>query len=118
MGYLILYYAQRLQPSKARLNDAASKVFTAIYLNAVVIHGFDSISDPEIGTATALIPRTRLFVVLWVAYIIIGFLMVILRSVVAIHLHLQRNSSIMTEGPEGLLPIAGILCYSELFTIT
>ena len=121
MGSLILYYAQRLQPSKPlaseALMDAASKVFTAIYLNAVAIHGFDSLLEPEIGTGTALIPRTRLFVVPWVAYIIIAFLMVILCSVVAVYLHLQRNPSIMTEEPEGLLSMAGILCNSELFTI-
>ncbi|KAH7184549.1 uncharacterized protein B0J16DRAFT_340170 [Fusarium flagelliforme] len=121
MGSLILYYAQQLQPSKPlaseALMDAASKVFTAIYLNAVAIHGFDSLPEPETGTGTALIPTTRLFVVPWVAYIIIVFLMVILCSVVAIYIHLQRSPSIMTEEPEGLLSMAGILCNSELFTI-
>ncbi|CAG2011472.1 unnamed protein product [Fusarium graminearum] len=121
MGSLILYYAQRLQPSKPLASDtlmyAASKVFTATYLNAVAIHGFDSLLDPVIGTGIALIPTTRLFVVPWVAYTIIAFLMVILCSVVSIYIYLQRSPSIMTEEPEGLLSMAGILCNSELFTI-
>ncbi|KAF4462137.1 hypothetical protein FALBO_11058 [Fusarium albosuccineum] len=121
MGSLILYYAQRSQPSKPLasdvLMDAASKAFTAIYMNAVAIHGFGSLSEAEEGTGTALIPTTRLFVVPWVAYIIIAFLMIILCSVVAICIHLQRSPSILTEEPEGLLSMAGILCNSELFTI-
>lgn len=121
MGSLILYYAQRSQPSKPlasdALMDAASKVFTAIYLNAVAIHRFDSLSEPETDTGTALIPTTQLFVVPWVAYVIIAFLMVILCSVVAIYIHLQRSPSILTEEPEGQLSMAGILCNSELFTI-
>lgn len=86
-------------------------------MNAVAIHGFDSLSEADEATGAVLTPTTRLFVVPWVAYTIIAFLMIILCSAVPIYIHLQRSPSILTEEPEGLLSPAGILCNSELFTI-
>lgn len=121
MGSLILYYTQKFQPSKPLeskiLIEGISKVFTAIYLNAIAIHGFDTLSSPETATGTAYVPTTRLFVVPWVSYIIITFLAITLCTVALVYLHLRKSPSILTEEPQGLLSMAGILDSSELLHI-
>ncbi|KAK7420239.1 hypothetical protein QQX98_002894 [Neonectria punicea] len=118
MGSLILYYAQTSQPldslTSGVLTDAISKVFTAIYLNAVAIHGFVSLSEPDTATGTAFIPTTRLFVVPWVSYIILAFLIITLCSVGFLFFRLQDCPSILSEEPKGLLSMAAILDKSEL----
>ncbi|KPM36208.1 hypothetical protein AK830_g10349 [Neonectria ditissima] len=121
MGSLILYYAQQSQPSDFLASEilikAISKVFTAIYLNAVAIHGFETLSEPDIAMGTAFIPRTRLFVVPWVSYIILAFLLITLCSVAFLFFHLQDCPSILSEEPKGLLSMAAILDKSELSRI-
>ncbi|KAF4981712.1 hypothetical protein FZEAL_2514 [Fusarium zealandicum] len=121
MGSLILYHAQRSQPSSPlasdTLMDAISDVFTAIYLNAVAIYGFTSLSVPESGTGESFNPTTRLFVVSWVAYIIIAFLFIVLCSAVLVFVQVQKSPSILSEDPEGLLSMAAILENSELLQI-
>ncbi|KAF7550009.1 hypothetical protein G7Z17_g6006 [Cylindrodendrum hubeiense] len=118
MGSLILYYAKRLQPSNFLtsevLTEAISKVFTTIYLNAVAIHGFESLSESDTATGTAFSPTTRLFVVPWVSYIILAFLIITLCSVAFLTFRLQDCPSILTEEPQGLLSMAAILDKSEL----
>lgn len=118
MGSLILYYAQQLQPSKFLtsevLTESISKVFTAIYLNAVAIHGFGPLSEPDKTTGTAFLPTTRLFVVPWVSYIILAFLIITLCSVGFLFFRLQDCPSILTEEPQGLLSMAAMLDKSEL----
>ncbi|KAM5350120.1 hypothetical protein ACJ41O_006625 [Fusarium nematophilum] len=121
MGSLILYYAQRSNPSKALtsevLMDAINNVFTAIYLNAIAIHGFKLVEEPEETAGTAFVPTTRLFVVPWVAYIIIAFLFITLCSVLFVFFHLPNCPSILSEEPQGLLSVAGILDRSDLLRI-
>ncbi|GKT44400.1 uncharacterized protein ColSpa_04581 [Colletotrichum spaethianum] len=121
MGNLILYYTQRAQPSNRlgsdALMEAIPKVFTAIYLNAVAIHGFDPLPDLETATGTAFVPTTRLFVISWVAYVIITFLAIALCSVGFVFFRLQGTPSILTEEPQGLLSLAAILDKSELLGI-
>ncbi|OHW96567.1 DUF3433 domain-containing protein [Colletotrichum incanum] len=121
MGNLILYYAQRARPSSPlgseALMEAIPKVFTAVYLNAVAIHGFDTLSDLDTTTGTAFVPTTRLSVVSWVAYIIITFLAIALLSVGFVFFRLQDTPSILTEEPQGLLSMAAILDKSELLGI-
>ncbi|WYZ43646.1 hypothetical protein EsH8_VII_000082 [Colletotrichum jinshuiense] len=121
MGSLILYYAQRAQPSNPlgseALMEAIPKVFTAIYSNTIAIHGFDSLSGFETTTGIAFVPTTRLFVVPSVAYIIIAFLAIALCSVGFVFFRLQDTPSILTEEPQGLLSMAAVLEKSELLDI-
>ena len=121
MGSLILYYAEILSPSdslgSSTLMEAIRSVFTAIYLNAIAIHGFDPLSEPETGTGTAFVPTTRLFVVPWVSYIVLPSLTITLCFVVFVFFRLRDNPSILAEEPEGLLSMAGILESSQLLSI-
>ncbi|KAH7139648.1 hypothetical protein B0J13DRAFT_608907 [Dactylonectria estremocensis] len=121
MGSLILYNAQRLQPSNPLTADilikSISDVFTAVYLNAVAIHGFDQLSAAETGIGRAFIPTTRLFIVPWVAYIIIVFLSITVYFVGSVFFYVRKSPSILTEEPEGLLSMAAILNGSELLDI-
>ncbi|WQF78793.1 hypothetical protein CDEST_03807 [Colletotrichum destructivum] len=121
MGNLILYYAQRARASNPlgseALMEAIPKVFTAIYMNAVAIHGFDGLTNLETASGTAFVPTTRLFVVPWVAYVIIVFLAVTLCSVGFVFFRLQDTPSILTEEPQGLLSMAAILEKSELLEV-
>ncbi|KAK1997391.1 hypothetical protein LX36DRAFT_73448 [Colletotrichum falcatum] len=121
MGSLVLYYAQRARPSDplgpAALMEAIPTVFTAIYMNAVAIHGFEPARDAEAAAGTAFVPATRLFVVSWVAYLIVAFLAVALCAVVFLFFRLQDCPSILTEEPRGLLSMAAVLEKSELLDI-
>ncbi|KAH6886745.1 hypothetical protein B0T10DRAFT_575002 [Thelonectria olida] len=121
MGSLVLYNAQRLQPSSPLASDillqSISDVFTTIYLNAVAIHGFDLLSAAETGIGRAFIPTTRLFVVPWVAYIIIVFLCIAVCFVGSVFFYVRKSPSILTEEPVGLLSMAAILHGSELLDI-
>ncbi|KAH6986958.1 hypothetical protein EDB80DRAFT_817618 [Ilyonectria destructans] len=121
MGSLILYNAQRLQPSTPLRSDiliqSISDVFTTIYLNAVAIHGFDLLSAAERDIGRAFIPTTRLFVVPWVAYIIIVFLSITVCFAGSVFFYVRKSPSILTEEPEGLLSMAAILDDSELLQI-
>ncbi|KAK1981132.1 hypothetical protein LZ30DRAFT_721171 [Colletotrichum cereale] len=118
MGNLVLYYAQRARASNplgpGALREAIPRVFTAIYLSAVAIHGFDSPQNVETATGTLFVPTTRLFVVSCVAYLIITFLAIALCAVVFLFFRLQDTPSILTEEPQGLLSMAAMLDKSEL----
>ncbi|KAH7140071.1 hypothetical protein B0J13DRAFT_586549 [Dactylonectria estremocensis] len=121
MGNLILYHAQRSQPSNFLASDVLAKaisiVFTTIYLNAVALHGFETLTKSKEATGTAFSPVTRLFVVPWVSYIVLGFLMITLCSVVFLFFWLRKCPSILTEEPQGLLSMAAIVNKSELLWI-
>lgn len=119
MGTLILYYAQKSSTPFASetLINAISTVFTSIYLNAISIHGFDTLAQPETSTGAVFNPTTRLFVVPWVAYIIIAFMVITLCSIIFVYLRLKGNPSILSEEPQGLLSTAGILDQSQLLFI-
>ncbi|KAH6679887.1 hypothetical protein F5X68DRAFT_223707 [Plectosphaerella plurivora] len=121
MANVILYSAQRAQPSNFLdpdlLLETIPRVFTSVYANTVAIHGFDPLSENETSTGTAFIPITRLFVVPWVAYVILAFLATTLGTVVFVFFRLQRTPSILTEEPQGLLSMAAILDRSELLYI-
>ncbi|KAM0421234.1 hypothetical protein ACHAPT_010956 [Fusarium lateritium] len=121
MGSLILYAAQRAQPSNPLapdiLTEAIQDIFTAIYLNAVAIHGFETLSEPEKATGTSFVPTTRLFVVTWVAGIIVAFLAVTLCTVAVVSFRLRDAPSILSEEPQGLLSMAAILEKSDLLRV-
>ncbi|KAH6956192.1 hypothetical protein DER45DRAFT_566288 [Fusarium avenaceum] len=118
---LILLYAQKLDPSKQLtpqvLIQSISTIFTAIYLNAVGFHGFSSISKPEASTGEAFIPTVRLFVVQWVAYVIIVFLLIALGFLFWALFYVYKRPSILTEEPQGLLSVAAILSESDLLRL-
>ncbi|EMT72609.1 hypothetical protein FOC4_g10004079 [Fusarium odoratissimum] len=121
MGDLILQYAQRLQPSNPLspevLIRSISTIFTATYLNGVGSHGFRSLSNPEVSTGKAFIPTTRLFVVPWVAYVILIFLLIAFCFLIWAFFYVYKRPSILTEEPEGLLSAAAILSESDLLRI-
>lgn len=121
MANLILYYAERTDPSNFLdpeiLMKAIPLVFMAIYSNAVAIHGFDTLSNEMTATGTAFVPATRLFVVPWVAYVILAFLGIALGTVIFVFFRLRDAKSILTEEPQGLLSMAAILDRSELLQV-
>ncbi|KAL9571912.1 hypothetical protein ACKAV7_003901 [Fusarium commune] len=121
MGDLILQYAQKLRPSNPLspevLIRSISTIFTATYLNGVGSHGFSSLSNPEASTGKAFIPTTRLFVVPWVAYVILIFLLIAFCFLIWAFFYVHTRPSILTEEPEGLLSVAAILGESDLLRI-
>ncbi|KAI3575792.1 hypothetical protein IWW34DRAFT_669739 [Fusarium oxysporum f. sp. albedinis] len=121
MGDLILQYARKLQPSNPLspevLIRSISSIFTATYLNGVGSHGFSLLSNPEASTGKAFIPTTRLFVVPWVAYVILIFLLIAFCFLVWAFFYVYKRPSILTEEPEGLLSAAAILSESDLLRI-
>ncbi|ENH75293.1 hypothetical protein FOC1_g10001483 [Fusarium oxysporum f. sp. cubense race 1] len=121
MGDLILQYARKLQPSNPLspevLIRSISTIFTATYLNGVGSHGFSSLSNPEASTGKAFIPTTRLFVVPWVAYVILIFLLIAFCFLIWAFFYVYKRPSILTEEPEGLLSAAAILSESDLLRI-
>ncbi|KAI8716569.1 hypothetical protein NCS52_00951000 [Fusarium sp. LHS14.1] len=121
LGTLMLYTAQRAQPSDPLatdvLMDAIQSVFTAIYVNAVAVHGFKTLLGPEKATGSGFVPTTRLFVVTWVAGIIVAFLAITLCTVAVVHFLLRDAPSILSEEPQGLLSMAAILEKSDLLRV-
>lgn len=119
LGSLILYYAQKSTSplGSDTLKDAIGRVFTAVYLTALAVHGFETLSEPQTGTGEVFVPTTRLFVVPWVAYIIIVFMIITMLSVIFVFLRLRNSPSILSEEPQGLLSMAGILDQSQLLYI-
>ncbi|KAJ4329285.1 hypothetical protein N0V84_000180 [Fusarium piperis] len=121
LGSLMLYAAQQAQPSDPLaadvLMEAIQTVFTAIYLNAVAIHGFKTLSEPEKAVGSSFVPTTRLFVVTWVAGIIVAFLVVTLCTVAMVYFLLRDAPSILSEEPQGLLSMAAILEKSDLLRV-
>ncbi|KAM0499433.1 hypothetical protein ACHAP8_005588 [Fusarium lateritium] len=121
MASLILSYAQKLRPSEPLspevLIQSISTVYSATYINGVGINGFSSVSKPEINTGEALTPTTRLFVVRWVAYIILIFLLVALLFDVWASIYVHKRPSILTEEPQGLLSEAAILHKSSILRV-
>ncbi|KAH7268398.1 hypothetical protein B0J15DRAFT_533811 [Fusarium solani] len=121
LGTLMLYTAQRARPSDPLATDvlmeAIQSVFTAIYVNAVAVHGFETLSEPEKATGSGFVPTTRLFVVTWVAGIIVAFLAITLCTVAVVHFLLRDAPSILSEEPQGLLSMAAILEKSDLLRV-
>ncbi|CEI70358.1 hypothetical protein FVEN_g1131 [Fusarium venenatum] len=121
MASLILSYAKNLRPSQPLspevLIQSISTVYSATYINGVEIHGFSPVSEPEINTGEAFIPTTRLFVVRWVAYIVLIFLLVALFFDVWASIYVYKRPSILTEEPQGLLSEAAILHKSGILRI-
>lgn len=121
MGSLILSYAQKLQPSSPlspkALIQSISSIYSAAYINAVGLHSFGTVKVPVIDTGEVLVPTTRLFVIRWVACVIIIFLLVALCFVIWASLYVYKRPSILTEEPQGLLSAAAILSGSCLHHI-
>jgi hypothetical protein len=118
MGSLILSYAQKLQPSSPLspevLIQSISSIYSAAYINGVGLHCFSTVSTSEVNTGKALIPTTRLFVVRWVACVIIIFLLVAFCFNIWGSVYVYKRPSILTEEPQGLLSVAAILSGSSL----
>ncbi|KAG8670374.1 hypothetical protein FPOAC2_09729 [Fusarium poae] len=121
MASLILSYAQKLQPSKPlsaeALMQSVSTVYSATYINGVGFHGFSPVSKPQITTGSAFIPTTRLFVVQWVAYVVLIFLLVAFVFAVWASIYVYKRPSILTEEPQGLLSEAAILHKSDILRV-
>jgi hypothetical protein len=121
MGSLILSYAQKLQPSSPLnpeiLIKSISSIYSAAYMNGVALHGFSTVSKPEVNKGEAFIPTVRLFVVRWVACVIIIFLLVAFCFCAWASVYVYKRPSILTEEPQGLLSVAAILSGSGLHRV-
>ncbi|KAF2094714.1 hypothetical protein NA57DRAFT_60134 [Rhizodiscina lignyota] len=118
-GSLILYLSQQSNPSSflsaPTLKDSIKTVFTSVYLTATAMNAFERDSSPASTVAIASVDQTRLFMVRWVSGVIDAFLLLCIICAVAVWYHVHRNSTILTEEPEGLLSAADILHRSNLF---
>ncbi|OLN89642.1 hypothetical protein CCHL11_10036 [Colletotrichum chlorophyti] len=117
-GSLVLYYAQKQSPSDYLtaevLTRSISEMFTSVYLTAVAVNGMEPTADSEAVAGTVITTTTRLFVVPWVAYIVVIFLVLAFGFAVFVLIHARKNSCILTEEPQGLLAVAGLLEDSNL----
>lgn len=103
----------------AALADAIARVFGATYAVAVATAGFAPLEAAEVRErgGTLWTPATRLFVVEWAAYVILALLLVALVLTGWVFWHVLSTSSILTEEPEGLLAMAGLLDGSDLMAM-
>lgn len=130
-GDLVLYAASRargvskpnnqamivdLRPSE--LITAIKAIFVAVYRTTVAMHGFVLLEEALIANTGRLeVPRTRLFVVPWVAGIVLFVLVVGLFLASMIIYIVLNNKTLLFEEPAGLLSMAGILEGSPLMNI-
>jgi hypothetical protein len=129
-GNLVLYLAARqrgttqvnnkiildLEPDE--LIKAIQSVFVAVYRTTAAIHSFVSVEQPQILTDGKLeVPTMRLFVVPWVAGIILAVLTLgTIMGCMAIFVTLRHQAHVFEE-PAGLLSMAGILDRSPLMEV-
>lgn len=118
---LVIYYAEKLAPadkmSAQVLIYAISRVFTSSYRMAVALYAFNNLQKLDTDSATVRTPVTRLFVITWVAYVILSFLVVVLISVGLVFWYVERTPTFLAEEPEGLMSAAGLLMGSELMEL-
>ncbi|TEA20458.1 hypothetical protein C8034_v008687 [Colletotrichum sidae] len=74
-GSLVLYLAQKRAPAgflgAEVLAQSISDIFTSVYMTAVAVNGMEQTSgDAATGGGAVSTPTTRLFVVLWMAYVV------------------------------------------------
>ncbi|KAL2115134.1 hypothetical protein VTJ04DRAFT_10797 [Mycothermus thermophilus] len=97
------------------LINAIGRAFGGAYAIAVALHGFEDLSTPDTATdGIARQPVTRLFVVDWVAWVLVGLLSVALILTGWVAAYVARTRSILTEEPQGLLALATILEESDV----
>ncbi|KAK4100618.1 hypothetical protein N658DRAFT_91095 [Parathielavia hyrcaniae] len=118
-GVTIVYVAEKMAGSEgllapAVLLEAISRVFTATYAMGMATGTFDPLEAEETVTGTVWTPATRLLVVDWAAYLIASLLLTVLVLSGWVSWHAYHTRSILTEEPEGLLAMAGLLDGSEL----
>ncbi|RYP22784.1 hypothetical protein DL765_001493 [Monosporascus sp. GIB2] len=120
-GSTVLYLAEKQDPANqlapAVLMQAIARVFGGVYAVATAMAAFSPLEVPETGAAVVRTPTTRLFVVEWVAYLILIILLVALVLTGWVACYVQRTQSILTEEPEGLLSMAGLLDGSDLMPL-
>jgi hypothetical protein len=117
-GRLILYLAKQNNVistlSSSVLLDSVSAIFSSVYAVMASTVLLRQAATPARSTGTIFSTVTRLIVVSWIAYTIIGVLLVVLCITLLILRYVHRHRSILHEEPAGLLAYAGILCESDV----
>ncbi|KAK4245108.1 hypothetical protein C7999DRAFT_34568 [Corynascus novoguineensis] len=130
-GSVILYRAMQRQGDGAGGDDddsviggdvlakSISDVFSSIYLTGMATVGLVPIDGgrSEATAATIVTNLTRLFVVPWVAGIVIGILAFTIVVAISTLTHVRRRKTLLYEEPAGLLASAGLLQSSDLIEI-
>lgn len=121
-GGVVLYYAQKTADqgqwlSAEVLKQSISRVFTTAYLSAVASQAFDPLLDEEAVQGTVLVPTTKLFVVNWVAYVMVAFLASAMALVCWLIYLIPRAPSIQAEDAIGMVSIGAIIQNSQLASV-
>jgi hypothetical protein len=121
-GSTVLYVAEKLAGNTDYLtapvlSEAIARVFTATYAIGTAMGTFDPLAAEERAPGTVWTPTTRLVVVEWAAYLVAGLLLTVLVLTGWVSWHAHHTRSILTEEPEGLLAMAGLLDGSELMAL-
>ncbi|RYO93930.1 hypothetical protein DL764_007906 [Monosporascus ibericus] len=120
-GSTVLYLAEKQDPTNrlapAVLMQAIARVFGGVYAVGTAMAAFSPLEVPETDAGVARTLTTRLFVVEWVAYLILTILLAALVLTGWVACYMQRTQSILTEEPEGLLSMAGLLDGSDLMPL-
>jgi len=119
---VVLYHAQKTAGpgqwlSPEVLKKSMSKVFATAYLTAVATQAFDPLPDEEAAEATVLVSTTKLFVVNWVAQVIVALLASAMALVCWLLYDIPRNPSILAEDGVGLVAVGGIIHNSQLASV-
>ncbi|KAK4129255.1 hypothetical protein N657DRAFT_630188 [Parathielavia appendiculata] len=99
------------------LLQAISPVFTTTCAIGTATGTFDRLEAEKTAAGTLWMPATRLLVVEWAAYLIASLLLIVLILSGWVSWHAYHTRSILTEEPEGLLAMAGLLDGSELMAL-
>ncbi|KAL2141980.1 hypothetical protein VTI28DRAFT_1762 [Corynascus sepedonium] len=131
-GGVILYRAMQLQGDEAGDDDdgdsviggdvltkSISDVFSSTYLTGMATVGLVPIdADRSEATAATMVTNlTRLFVVPWVAGVVIGILAFTIVVASSTLTNVRRHKTLLYEEPAGLLASAGLLHSSDLIEI-
>jgi hypothetical protein len=121
-GNNILYVAEKQAGRENLLSpqvlmQAIARVFGATYAATTAMVMFTPLEVAETSVGTMWTPTTRLFVVEWAAYAVLALLLVALFLSGWVFWRVQSTRSILTEEPEGLLAMAGLLDGSDLMTL-
>lgn len=122
-GGVVLYHAQKTAADPGQslsaevLKRSISRVFTTAYLVAVATEAFNPLPTEEMFQGLVLVPTPRLFVVGWVAYVILILLAMAMGLTCWLLYIIPRNPSILAEDPNtGLVAVAGTLQNSDVMT--
>jgi hypothetical protein len=96
------------------LKSSAEDVFTTFYAGLVNTQLMEQAASPRIAQGTLSLPITRLYVVTFIAYIIVGFLGVILVCNILLFIYTETKHSILHEEPIGLMGNAALLRGSDV----